>query len=159
MSSPPHQRRPAQYGFRVRSRDQCLTQCQDLVSNIERVLHTYPTLLPSQTRQPLLNMTSQSTTVAAFFEAKADFLNTAREAKATDGIINNGHEMETELVSTRRTLDFSWLIIVHRLLLSKWGTQRGSLEKRRRWRNSGSSATSWLKTWTPAFQKRTGGNK
>jgi hypothetical protein len=44
-------------------------------------------------------MTSQPATLTKFLEAKADFLTTAREAKATmDGMIN-GREMEDELVS------------------------------------------------------------
>jgi hypothetical protein len=44
-------------------------------------------------------MPSQPPTAAEFLDAKAEILQTAREATATDGIINNGHEMERELVS------------------------------------------------------------
>ena len=44
-------------------------------------------------------MQSQPPTVTQFLDAKADILTIAREAKATDGIISNGHEMEAELVS------------------------------------------------------------
>jgi len=44
-------------------------------------------------------MPSQHSTVAQFLEAKAEILETAREAKATDGIISYGHELEAEVVS------------------------------------------------------------
>jgi F420-dependent methylenetetrahydromethanopterin dehydrogenase len=44
-------------------------------------------------------MPSQHPTAAEFLDAKAEILQTAREAKATDGIIANGHEMEGDLVS------------------------------------------------------------
>jgi hypothetical protein len=44
-------------------------------------------------------MLSDAPTYAGFLEAKAEFLETARNAKATDGIIENGHEMEDQLVS------------------------------------------------------------
>jgi len=35
----------------------------------------------------------------SFLEAKAEFMAKVRNAKATDGIIDNGHEMEDKLVS------------------------------------------------------------
>jgi hypothetical protein len=46
-------------------------------------------------------MASQPPTVAEFLNKKAEILETAREAKATDGIINDGHEMEAKLVGHR----------------------------------------------------------
>jgi len=57
---------------------------------------THPLLAQSRFQQ---YMASQPSTVAQFLEAKAEILETAREAKATDGIISNGHAMDAELVS------------------------------------------------------------
>ena len=44
-------------------------------------------------------MPSGALTYNGWLEAKAEFLEKARNAKATDGIIDDGHEMEEELVS------------------------------------------------------------
>jgi hypothetical protein len=44
-------------------------------------------------------MQSNVPTYGAFLEAKQEFLSNARNAKATNGIIDDGHKMEDELVS------------------------------------------------------------
>jgi hypothetical protein len=44
-------------------------------------------------------MASEASTLTQFLDAKAEILKTALEASATDGIINDGLEMEAELVS------------------------------------------------------------
>ena len=46
-------------------------------------------------------MSSNTNTYQTFLDAKAAFLADARNAKATDGIIDGGHEMEDRLVSTK----------------------------------------------------------
>jgi len=44
-------------------------------------------------------MPSDGPTYTSFLEAKAEFLDKVRNAKATNGIIEDGHQMEDELVS------------------------------------------------------------
>jgi len=53
-------------------------------------------------------MTSQPPTLAEFLEAKADFLTTAKEARATDDDMINGRELEDELV--RRAIVILFII-------------------------------------------------
>ena len=51
-------------------------------------------------------MSSQPLSENQFLDAKSEFLQRAMEAKATQGIIDNGHEMEDELVSRAHYIHF-----------------------------------------------------
>jgi len=76
---------------------QILNNAKTFLFNIERVLKKSKR---QSTFLILDKMTSQpSSTFSKFIEAKTVFLKSAREAKATDGIIDNGQEMEDQLVS------------------------------------------------------------